>query len=643
MNRIVLIVALLGSFFFRAGAEEQRVTDSLGFSKAGAVTPAEILRGRVSGVRVSAIDNSVNGALNTHIRGVGELRGDSQPLWIVNGVQLNSSLNRNIKAFWQYGESAYTVPLNPLAFLNPYDIESIEVIKDLSATALYGAAGANGVIIIKTRMNAESEKLFSWDSNVSIGLPGVDNDAFSTAVSHNHSLSLSGTNNNATWSISGYFRDVNGVVENTGNTYAGLNVNFETRANAIVWFGLNSISSLGTALSTTGTAWFGAPSMMLAARYPALYPADTVAGWKADYDDEATDYRTVNSVYLTLNFTPWLSLKTTLGADLQNHNRYFWYGIGTSFGAEENGANSILASSMFNYNASSVLTANRFIGDGGHHVVASLGVEAFGEINKFNTMNGTDFFSHVLRNKSLTLMGSKPLIHKFVQEYGREAAFATAAYDWNGKAGVNASLRADFTRRYYDWNPVLYPAVEAFADVKKLALGDIEAVSSLKVTAGFGKAGRERFVPYGLMGEYCSGEYPVVAQDIESFYEGMNRVQSRELNVGFSSGFLGDRFTFAAKFYDKVSVDGLDLFSFGKKYNNSAVWHYTDRSQVMGITSSIANRGFEFDLKARVLDTSVMKWDVWANAAYNVNQVIAYDQADLYGKVIGDNEMIASL
>ncbi len=630
-----LCIALLGSIFFQAKATDV-VKDTLGLVKAGAVTPAELIRGRVAGVRVSAIDNSVNGALNTHIRGVGELRGDSQPLWIVNGVQLNTSLNRNLKAFWQYGESSYTAPLNPIAFLNPYDIESIEVLKDLSATALYGAAGANGVIIITTRMNTKSEKMFSWDSNVSIGLPAESSDYFSKlAVSHNHSLAVSGTNNNATWSISGYFRDVDGAVKTTGNTYAGLNVNFETHANSVVWFGLNSISSLGSIRSTTGTAWFGAPSMMLSVRRPDAYPKDKPEGWAADFDDDATDYRTVNSVYLTLNFTRWLSLKTSIGADLQNHNRYFWYGAGTSFGANNNGAASILASSMFNYNASSILSANRFIGKD-LRMTASLGVEAFGEINKFNTQNGHDFFSHVLRAKGLTLMGSKADIHKYVQEYNRESAFATLSFDWKGIAGINGSFRADVTRRFYDWKPSLYPAVEAYVDLNKAFLSDVDAVSTLKFKTGFGKAGRERFVPYGLMGEYCSGAYPAVAADVESFYEGLNRVRSHELNAGLQAGILGDRFTFAVNYYDKVSDDGLDLFCFGKQYSNSAVWHYDARKQVMGISSSIANRGFEFDLKAGILSSRNIKWDVWANAAYNVNQVIAFDPADEYGKVIGD-------
>jgi len=636
MKKAIMIIslALLGGLFFQVSA--QVVRDSLEFDKAAAVTPAELLRGHVAGLRVSAIDNSVNGALNTNIRGINELRGDSQPLWIVNGVQLNSSLNRNLKPFWQYGEKGYASPQNPLAFLNPYDIESIEVIKDLAATAVYGSAGANGVIIIRTKMPVAEEQLIRWDSNVEFSQPSYASDFFSTSISHNHSVSVSGTRNNSTYNISGFFRDVNGAVEGTGNTYAGLNVNFETHANSVVWFGLNSNSSMGNLSSTSGTACFGAPSMMMAVRQPDLFPLDTAEGWLADYDDDATDYRTINSVYLTLNFTPWLSLRTSIGVDLQNNNRYIWYGNGTSFGNEMNGVLGILASSMFNYNGESVLTANGYFGSGSH-ISANVGVEVFGEINKFNTMNGADFFSHELRAKGLSIAASKAQIHKYRQTYSREAAFAKLSYDWKSVAGIDAVFRADYTRKYFDNNPVLYPAAEAWLDVRKALFADSDVVSALKLKGGFGKAGRERYVPYGLFGEYCSGAYPAIDLEHETFYDGLNTVRSEESNAGIEIGLLKGRIKMSGGFYDKKSVDAMNLYCFGKKYSNSDIWHYVDRTDVFGFSSTIANRGLEFSLDARLVDSQSVKWSVFANAAYNVNQIIELSAEDQRGKVIGDD------
>ena len=77
--------------------------DTLGFEKAVSQTPATLVKGKVSGVRVSSVDGSPNGAINTNVRGINALRGDSQPLWVVNGVILTNGLSQNLNAFWQKG------------------------------------------------------------------------------------------------------------------------------------------------------------------------------------------------------------------------------------------------------------------------------------------------------------------------------------------------------------------------------------------------------------------------------------------------------------------------------------------------------------------------------------------------------------
>ncbi len=176
-----------------------------------------------------------------------------------------------------------------------------------------------------------------------------------------------------------------------------------------------------------------------------------------------------------------------------------------------------------------------------------------------------------------------------------------------------------------------------WADLKKGFLEDVDAVSCLTFSAGYGKAGRERFVPYGLWGEYCTGEYPVVATDVETFYEGVNKVTASELNAGVDLGLLADRVKLSLKYYDKVSDDTFDMFCFGRKYTNTEIWHYVPRTEVESVTSPIANRGFEFTARGSILSSETLSWDVYATAAYNVNQVIALDPSDRKGKVIGNN------
>ena len=101
-KRILAVICLLSLMAVQLAAGEI-VTDTLGTVKSVATGPADLLRGELSGVRVSSVDGSPNGQLNVNIRGLNTLRGDSQPLFIVNGVMIGSTLNNNLNAFYLNG------------------------------------------------------------------------------------------------------------------------------------------------------------------------------------------------------------------------------------------------------------------------------------------------------------------------------------------------------------------------------------------------------------------------------------------------------------------------------------------------------------------------------------------------------------
>ena len=86
-------------------AAPDTVKDSLEVVKSVANTPAELLKGEASGVRVSVTDGSPNGAINVFIRGLNTIRGDSQPLWVVDGAIISSSINLNLDAFYENGST----------------------------------------------------------------------------------------------------------------------------------------------------------------------------------------------------------------------------------------------------------------------------------------------------------------------------------------------------------------------------------------------------------------------------------------------------------------------------------------------------------------------------------------------------------
>jgi len=110
------------------------------------------LQGRAAGVQVRSSNGLPGGNVNIRIRGVGSINAGNEPLFIVDGVQLNNQSN-----------AAFTQS-NPLAFLNPNDIESMEILKDAASAAIYGSQAANGVVIITTKKGKQGKAKFEFNA-----------------------------------------------------------------------------------------------------------------------------------------------------------------------------------------------------------------------------------------------------------------------------------------------------------------------------------------------------------------------------------------------------------------------------------------------------------------------------------------------
>ncbi|MER0441713.1 TonB-dependent receptor [Emticicia sp. W12TSBA100-4] len=110
------------------------------------------LQGRAAGVQILGANGTPGGAAQVRVRGVGTIKGGTDPLYVVDGVQINSNS----------GSAAFTSS-NPLNYLNPNDIESIEVLKDAASAAIYGAAAANGVVLITTKKGKSGATKVSFD------------------------------------------------------------------------------------------------------------------------------------------------------------------------------------------------------------------------------------------------------------------------------------------------------------------------------------------------------------------------------------------------------------------------------------------------------------------------------------------------
>lgn len=233
-----------------------RVTEK-DFNKGQIASPEQLLQGRTAGVLVTPSTGEPGAAATINIRGTGSISGAQEPLYVIDGVPLiqGGTLGTNGS-----GVEGGTSAKNPLIFLNPTDIESITVLKDASAAAIYGSRGANGVILITTKqgkggkrgvlsygasttiaktarrydlMNAQDFLLAAKKANIDGGasptaaqaaVVGIDrgyntdwqDEIFRTAISNNHNLSWSMSNKGTTARLSGSYDNQEGIVKNTG-------------------------------------------------------------------------------------------------------------------------------------------------------------------------------------------------------------------------------------------------------------------------------------------------------------------------------------------------------------------------------------------------------------------------------------------
>lgn len=134
------------------------------FNKGQISTPEQLIQGRTPGVTITPSSGEPGAAAVINIRGTASIRGNQEPLYVVDGVPISGGGTSATAS----GVEGSSTPKNPLMFLNPADIESITILKDASSAAIYGSRGANGVIIITTKSGRGKKGSFNFSASTSI-------------------------------------------------------------------------------------------------------------------------------------------------------------------------------------------------------------------------------------------------------------------------------------------------------------------------------------------------------------------------------------------------------------------------------------------------------------------------------------------
>ncbi|HSF54035.1 MAG TPA: SusC/RagA family TonB-linked outer membrane protein, partial [Algoriphagus sp.] len=318
------------------------------FNKGVITNPVDLLQGKVAGVNITSTSGEPGANQNVIIRGIGSLRSGTQPLYVLDGFLLDNSDTG--------------IASNPLSFLNPNDIESIDVLKDASATALYGSRASNGVIVITTkkgkagtsRVNLSASTGWSKMAN-QIDVFGADefrrqvvavggaledfegntnwqDELTQVGFSQDYSLSMSGANTEKfSYFASLGYQDQEGILKTSElKRYSGkLNMNqkaFEGRMiidyNLTASYTENLRPSIGSTISdmlylnpTIPAYTNGEPTLL---NTNALNPLKRYEL----YSDDAANNRILGTISPSIEIFDGLTYKLNLGVDYSNTSRY---------------------------------------------------------------------------------------------------------------------------------------------------------------------------------------------------------------------------------------------------------------------------------------------------------------------------------
>jgi len=618
INRRLISLIALTAISFPVFSQEF-VSDTLGFRTATADGITDLLRSRIAGVRVSSTNGSPLGDIYVNIRGINTVHTDNQPLWIVDGAIVSTDIRKNEDAFWQFGELSLTDRLSPLFFLNPSEIESIQVLKDINLTSIYGARGANGVIIVNTKRNHRSTPRLEFDTNIGYG-------------GHNHRISFSSAGNNAEYNISGTFRKTDGILSGDYGNRGSMKFNFRTTGNRKLNVGLNALLSLGSTSTPSASACLGHSSLTLALRDPSLSPT-SVENWKSGFDDDSIDYRTVSSVFLQYNFIPSLYIRAAGGFDLAYNKRILFYSKDTEFGApsEENvngGRASNIISMLVNYNVDLELAFKRDIANK-HGIEAKAVGQILGGKENFNTMNGCNFVPDVLRGRSLNVGNFPVNIHKFSTSNMNYGVYGLFNYNFKSFAGANLSYRLDWTANTFK----RYPGISIWADFKNILFPNSNSLDALRLDLGYGRSGNVRSLPYRQLGTLMfPGEYFKPLDGTEEYYSAVSDVCTKEHKAGLNASFFKGRLSLGVTGFNRKTEDAVKIYQNREPESPFETdWKKKCNELIYERPAVISNWGVELTARGEIVRTRNWGFNVAANFTYQENRIISTVYEDLFG------------
>ncbi len=647
------------------------------FNKGLVTAPDQLIQGKVAGVQVINNSGQPGGATTVRIRGNSSIRSGNQPLYVVDGIQQPGSSTKPGSSN-ALGNSATS---NPLNYLNPGDIESIEVLKDASATAIYGSRGANGVILITTKRAKTGAP--SIDFNTSVGGSSIlkkydvlSGDEYRAALTQygltsgdygksvdamdeilrvgivqNHGITIGGGSAAGNYRVGlGYLKQ-DGIIKGNDFRRASANVRgsykFLESKKLGVDFGVLVSQSRENAPSVATDAGFQGNVVAAALQWNPtadLYNADgtpviippfgnttinPVALIDA-YKDKVNTFDIQASIAPSFKITDNLIYKLEysiyhgVGDRRASIARWLNYtgieGRGLGYIGAQKNTNQILTHTL-NY-----LTTFR----SDVSLNATVGYEYQKRTDSGFGMSANDFqigdfdYTNIMQNST---QGSRNIYSYSAPDAELQSYFVRGLLNIKNKYLLNATMRVDGSSKFGANNKYGYfPAVGVAWNLSNEAFLEDAPVENLKLRASWGQTGNSDFPAGASQDRYSFGQQSIGLSNVAN--PDLKWETSTTLNVGLDFGFMNNKIYGTVDYFNKKTEDLLFQFPTIQPAPAGFYW--------INLPGNVTNSGLEVALNGLLVEQGKFNWNLGVVATFIKNQLNDYNGPGIfYGQLFG--------
>ncbi len=648
------------------------------FNKGVYTSPDQLIQGKAAGVLVINNTGQPGGATTVRIRGSSSIRSGNQPLFVVDGVPLSGGSARPGGNGASYGSDGG----NPLNFINPNDIANIEILKDASATAIYGSRGANGVVIITTKrgksgipqldvsgstsvssvlkklevLNGDEYRAALKDYGQTGGDFGGNADAFDaitrTAITQNYNVAIGGGTDNGKYRVSAGYLDQKGIIESSElkKITANLTSSFKFLESKKLGLDLNILvtqTNEGVAPISSFVGFTGnliSQALQWNPTHPLRKPDGSV------WIDPALGATTINplaqleyfkdrintnsiiaSVAPSYKITDELEYKLLYSVNRQVGvrrgsvdrilNAEGSLGRGTAFISNNEQTNSQVTNTLnYNKQITSRFNLNALAG---HEwlIYDTRGNFTGGQDFPNIGLNYYDFLGYATQSSLRTGSYASPTTEL-------QSFFGRAIMNFDDKYLVTGTFRADGSTRFGKNNKYGYfPSIGLGWNVSNEDfLKGNTSIDNLKLRASWGRTGNQEFPSGASLNRYGLGQQSIAQSNFGN--EDLKWETSTTTNAGVDFSIFTGRISGSVDYFYKKTTDVLFEQNIVQPAPGGRIW--------INLPGFVLNKGVEVMLSGRLMRTKDINWGITGNVSFLQNTVDGlagfYETGELRGQ-----------